>query len=108
MKDFSDPTAGKTLTALAVPFLQFAGPKLLEPFKDFVDHVWMNKAVYNPPIYDNPPPFEPTFHVVLGGHIGIKPLKKGKITKMNFASGSVGTAPDFIKALGDQEKGIIY
>src|SRR5690348_5835625 len=90
---------------MATAFLQFAGPKLLEPFTDFVRHVHSKKSVYNPPIHDPEAKYEPDFHIILGGIVSVKEVKKPKQTKMNFASGRAGTTDDFIAQLRAKQKG---
>jgi hypothetical protein len=105
--DFNQSQSGKTLSNLATSFLQFGGPKLLEPFTEYVKHIHKNKATYNPPVFDPQLPYEPDFHIILGGHVAVKEMKKAKQTKMNFASGRAGTSEDFIAELEIKQNGNI-
>lgn len=104
-QDFDASPAGRVLRELAVVFLQLGGSRLLHPFTQFVENVVEHKEVYNPPVHDGPIPFDPTFRFVLGGQLSVDRKKKGRSTKMNFASGRVGTAPEFIAELITVQEG---
>ncbi len=103
--DFNQTQSGKALESLATSFLQFAGPKLLEPFTEYVKHVYSEKTIYNRPLHDPEVPYDPKFHIILGGHVSVKEIKKQKQTKMNFASGRAGTTDEFIAQLSAKQTG---
>jgi hypothetical protein len=87
------------LDSLAVAFLQFAGPKLLDPFSEFVKHVYQHANTYNPPIHDAEQPFVLTHNIILGGTVSVKEVKPPRQTKMNFASGRVATGSESLDEL---------
>lgn len=106
--DFSNLVVSRTLSKCAPVFLQFAGPKLLVPFREFLRHLLDLRDVYNPPFGDSSPDWTPTFHLVLGGALSLKPIITKRKSKLRKYSGNLVTNDAFIEEMEEEKQSTCF